>query len=117
MPVDGDALGLHVLPALQVDERAPRVLDLLEADHPPARTFTLAAAAHVEAQRDVAERGKELGDDPGSAVVLVTAEAVQHHEGGTALVALHVGREVEDAGEPQRAACELHAFFHRASIN
>src|SRR5207248_3699221 len=109
--------GLHVIPRPEILEGAPRVLDLLEADHPSARTLALAAAAHVEAQRDVAERGEELGDDPGSAVVLVAAEAVQHHEGGTALARLHVGRKVEDTGEPQRAACELHAFFHGAGIN
>ena len=39
----------------QKRERIAGVFHLLEADHPPVLAFAFAAAAHVEAQRDVAQ--------------------------------------------------------------
>src|SRR5262245_22237855 len=61
-------------------ERGARVLDLLQTDRAAARAFALAAAAHVEAQRDVAEAGEEAHHAHYVAGVLGAAETVQHEE-------------------------------------
>ena len=117
LAIDRDAILDDLGARLQIAQGVARVLHLLEADHSPALTLALAAAAHVEAQRDVAERGEQLRRRARGAAVLVAAEAVQHHECRPALVGFHIGREMEDAGELQAGAGKVHALFHRASIN
>src|SRR5262245_63343965 len=77
-----DALGIDLGPCRQEAERALRVLDLLEADHASARALALAAAAHVEAQRRVAEAGEHLRGRDAVAAVLVAAEPVVDQDGG-----------------------------------
>ena len=80
-------------------QRIARVLDLLEADYAAELAFALAAAAHVEAQHDVAEFAEHLGGRHGVGGGLVAAEAVQHQKRAAPLGGAHSGRQVHHAGE------------------
>ena len=51
----GDPVGLDFRSAGEKRHRAFGVLDLLQADDLAAHAFAVAAAAHVETQRDIAE--------------------------------------------------------------
>ena len=82
-------------------ERVAEVLDLLEADHAGMLAFALAAAAHGEAHRDVAEIVEHTGGCQHVRRVLVAAEAMQHQEGGALLARLHVVRNANRAVELQ----------------
>src|SRR5205085_7725671 len=110
LTVDRDAVFLHLVSRLEEFQRMPCVLDLLETDRAAALAFALAAAAHVEAQDDIAERGEELRCRGGHAAVLVAAEAVQHHERGPAFALLQILGDVQDAGELESVARKLDAL-------
>ena len=56
-----DAVGIDVAVLGQKIERVAGILNLFEADDAPEFTLALAAAAHVEAQRHVAELIEDLG--------------------------------------------------------
>src|SRR5262245_3198197 len=98
---DADALGIDRRMLGEEAERAARVLDLLEADHSPELAFALAAAAHVEAQHDIAELIQDLGRLHRIGGGLVAAEAVQHQEGGAPFARSHPARHMHDTGELQ----------------
>ena len=77
---DGDAVGIDIGVMAEEIERIAGVLDLFETDDAAELALALAAAAHVEAQRDVAEIAEHLcGRDAGRAGA-VGAEAVQHQK-------------------------------------
>src|SRR5262249_24289227 len=77
-----DAIRIDLGAHREEAERALRVLDLLETDDAAARPFALAAAAHVEAERRVAEAREHLRGRCAAAAVLLAAEPVQDQEGG-----------------------------------
>src|SRR5262249_58670075 len=92
--------------------RALGVRDLFQADHPPANPIALPAAAHVEAERRVAELGEELGACDAAAAVLAAAESMQDQERGPPLGRLARVRQVQDARELQTAGDERDPLFH-----
>ncbi len=99
-------------------ERAAGVLDLVEADHATEFALALAAAAHVEAQHDVAELAQHLGRLHGVRGGLVAAEAVQHQKGGAPLSRPHPGRDMHDARELESRGRKGDGFFgHRHGLH
>src|SRR5579863_9230648 len=52
---NADAAGIDGGMTAEEIKRVAQVLDLFEADDAPKLAFALAAAAHIEAQRDIAE--------------------------------------------------------------
>ena len=111
-----DAIGVDLGPRRQESERAPGVLDLLEADDAAARALALTAAAHVEAERRVAEAGEHLRGGGAVAAVLVAAEAVQDQEGRAPLAgAPAVVGYVQHSRELQPLGHERDALFHGVS--
>src|SRR4030095_16456931 len=89
-----------------------RVLDLLETDHAPADALTLAAAAHVEAERRVAKLREELRACDAAAAVLAAAESVQNEEGRPTLArAVRLGH-VQDSRQLETAGDERDPRFH-----
>ena len=83
----------------QERQRAAGILDLLEADQVAALALAVAAAAHVEAERDIAEVVEHLGGLQHVRGFVVAAEAVQHQEGGAPLAGLDAVRDPHGAGE------------------
>jgi hypothetical protein len=107
-----DAVGIDLGPGGEKREGALRVLDLLEADHTSTNALALAAAAHVEAERRVAELREQLRARHAATAVFAAAEPVQDQEGGPALArAARVG-QVQHARERETAGGERDALFH-----
>src|SRR5262245_45408460 len=98
---DADALGIDRRMLGEEAERAARILDLLEADHSPELALALAAAAHVEAQHDIAKLIQDLGRLHRIGRGLVAAEAVQHQKGGAPFARAQPSRHMYDTGELQ----------------
>ncbi len=96
---DADALRIDVGMAGEKRHRARGVLDLFETDDAPELALALAAAAHVEAQRDVAEIVQHLRGLHHVARVLVAAEPVQHEECGAPLAAADAVGHAHHAGQ------------------
>ena len=95
-------------------KRVAEVLDLLEADHAGVLAFALAAAAHGEAQRDVAEIVEHRAGASTFDEVLVAAEAVQHQERGALLARLYVVWHANGAVELQAGRGNADSFFRHA---
>src|SRR5262245_14155730 len=113
---DADAFRIDRRMLGEEAQRAARILDLLEADHPPELAFALAATAHVEAQHDIAELAQHLGRLHGVGGGLVAAEAVQHQEGGAPFARSYPARHMHDAGELQPGGRKGDGFFgHRCA--
>ena len=66
-------------------QRVAGVVDLFQADHAAEFAFAVAAAAHVETERDVAEVVQHLRRLQHVGGILVAAEAVQHEKRGAPL--------------------------------
>ena len=94
-----DAVALDVRILGEEGQRVARRLHLLEADQVAARAFALAAARHVEAQRDVAELLEHLAGLEHVGRTRIAAEAVHDDEGRPALAGLHAVRHADGAGE------------------
>ena len=62
-------------------ERIAQILNLFEADDPAEFAFALAAAAHIETQRDVAEFAQDTRRLQHVLAFGIRAEAVQHQKG------------------------------------
>ena len=78
-----DAIGIDRRVAGEEIERVAEIIDLFETDDPAELALAPAAAAHVEAERDIAEFVQHPGRLPHTLGVAVGAEAMQHDEGGT----------------------------------
>ena len=87
-----DAVAFDVRMLGEEGERVARRLHLLQADQIAARALALAAARHVEAQRDVAELLEHLAGLEHVARTRIAAEAVHDDEGRPALAGLHAVR-------------------------
>src|SRR5262249_42343859 len=98
---DADALGIDRRMLGEEAEGAARILDLLEADHSPELALALAAAAHVEAQHDIAELAQNLGRLHRIGRGLVAAETLQPQEGGAPFARSQSSRNMHDTGELQ----------------
>ncbi len=112
-----DARGVDRRVRGEEGQRAAGILDLLQADHAAVLAFAVAAAAHVEAQHDVAEIAQHLGRLHRIRRGLVAAEAVQHQEGGALLAGPQPARDVHDAGEFETGGRKGDGFFgHRQGL-
>jgi hypothetical protein len=113
-PDHADARAVDRGMAREKAERAAGVLDLFQADDAAGLAFALAAAAHVEAQHDVAEIAQHLGRLHRVRRGLVAAEAVQHQEGGAPLARAQPARDMHDAGNLETGGGKGDGFFrHR----
>ena len=95
----GDALRVHVGAAGHIAHRAGSIRDLFEANDPPVLPLAIAAAAEVDAHRDVAPRRQLLGHDGLSVAALVAAETVEDDKRRAALAGAKIVRNVHDAGQ------------------
>ena len=94
-----DAVALDVRILGQEGERVARRLHLLEADEIAARAFALAAARHVDPQRDVAELLEHRAGLQHVAGARIAAEAVHDDQGGPPLARLDAVGHPNGAGE------------------
>src|SRR5262249_35719831 len=85
----------------EIRQRTAGILDLLQADHASVLARAVAAAAHVEAQRHVAELVEHLGRSDHGGRAFVAAEAVQQQERGALFARLHAVGYAHDPGQPQ----------------
>ncbi len=92
--IDGRMLGQKI-------ERVAGVLDLFEADDSAELAFALAAAAHVEAERDEAEFIEHPRRRDAGRAFAVGAKAVQHQERRAPLPRPHALRHAEHAMQAQ----------------
>src|SRR5262249_6190680 len=100
----------------QEAQRAAGILDLFEANHTAMFALAIAAAAHVEAQRDIAVVSKGLCGPHHIRGTLVAAEAMQHQERGPAFPCLDPVRNVHNAGEAQAGGGNGHVLFTHGEI-
>ena len=80
----------------QAIQRALRVLDLLQTNDVTERPFALAAATHIEAQRNVTpvtEHTRGIDDVTG---IFIAAETVQHDKGRTGMTFLKAVGNLQD---------------------
>ena len=106
-----DAVGVDVAVLGEKIKRVAGVLDLLEADDAAEFTLALAAAAHVEAQRHVAELVENLGGRDAGRARAVGAEAVQHQKRRAPLAGAQAVRHAQDAVQAQARGLKADDFF------
>src|SRR5208282_2439836 len=108
-----DAIGIDGGMLAEEIERTAGILDLFEADDAAELALALAAAAHVEAQRDIAELAEHFGRRNRGRTVAVGAEAVQHQKRGAALGRLQPVGHANDAVQAQTRRLKAdHLFLH-----
>ena len=99
--IDGRMLGQEI-------ERVAGVLDLFEADDSAEVAFALAAAAHVEAQRDKTEFIEHPRRRDAGRAFAVGAETVQHQERRAPLACPHAVRHAEHSMQAQTRRLKAH---------
>ena len=107
-----DTLRVDFRPRRQVGDGVARVGDLIEADDPAAFAFAVAAAAEIDAQRDIAPFGHLFADDLLALAVLVAAKAMQHDKRRPALAGFVVFRNIDEAGKFEAVGLKSDFFFH-----
>ena len=106
--VDGGMLG-------EKRQRIGQILNLLEADDAAELAFALAAAAHVEAQRDIAEFAQDPRRLQYVVAFAIRAKAVQHQKGSATLRRRQTFRQAEHAVQAQARGLKIdNLFFHAA---
>ena len=112
-----DAVGIDGGMLAEKVERIAQILDLLEADDAAELAFALAAAAHVEAQRHVAELAEHPRRRQHVRAFAVRAEAVQHQKRGAALGRPQALGHAQHAMQAQARRLKTdHFFFHVSTL-
>ena len=110
---DADAVGIDGRMMAEKIERVAEILDLLEADDAAELALALAAAAHVEAQRDIAELAEHPRRSQHVRALAVGAETVQHQKRRAALGRLQALGHTEHAVQAQARRLKTDdLFFH-----
>ena len=90
----------------------PSVGDLIQAQDVSAPPAAVAAAAHVEAKRSIAEVAEHSRLDLRVRLVLRAHEAVQHEKRRKPLTSVATVGNVQDPGELETIGLEPNRTFH-----
>ena len=113
---DADAAGIDGGMAGEERQRIAQVLDLFEADDAAEFALAVAAAAHVEAQRDIAEFAEHARRLQHVAAFAIRAEAVQHQKRRAPLPRVQAFRHGQHAMQAQAGRWKAdHLFCHGCS--
>ena len=112
---DADPVGIDLRLARKPGQGVASVRDLIQAQDVSALSAAVAAAAHVEAKRGIAEVAQHSRLDLGVRLVLRAHEAVQHEKCRKLSTGVALVGDVQDPGELEIIGLESNGTFHGGS--